>query len=113
MSGAGSGEFRAPTGVKRRGGLGIGWVDGVGGHEGGPFGPFAIANHDGDGAAQGFAVAHAAEYGHRVGFEFHAGASTIAESAASQLGSYVRRGKRHPAWHVFHHGDKCLSVGFS
>ena len=58
-------------------------------------------------------MAHTAEYCHRVRFEFHAGAPTIAESAASQLGGYVRRGEWHSTWHVFHHGDECLSVGFS
>ena len=59
-------------------------VHGIGGHDLLPFGPFGVADLDGDRAALGQAVADAAQDGDHVLFEFHPGAAAVAEPPAGQ-----------------------------
>ena len=87
-------------------------VDRVGGHHGFPLRPFGVADLDGDGPAQGDAVAHPGQHGHRVALELHPRAAAVAEPAAGQLVGDVGGGDFHAGDHAFDHGHQRAAVRF-
>ena len=91
----------------------FGRVDRVGGHHGFPLRPFGVADLDGDGPAQGDAVAHPGQHGHRVALELHPRAATVAEAAAGQLVADFGGGDLHAGDHAFDHGHQRAAMGFS
>jgi hypothetical protein len=60
-------------------------VDGIGGHDRLPLGPFGVADPDGDGSAHGAAVPHAAGQFDLVGLEAHPRAATVTEAAPGEI----------------------------
>lgn len=88
----------------------LGGVDRVGGHHGLPFGPFGVADLDGDGPAQGAAVAYPGQHGHRVALERHPCAAAVAQPASGQLVGDVGRGDVHAGDHAFDHGHQGAAV---
>ena len=87
-----------------------GRVDGVGRHHRLPLRPLAVADPDRHRAAQGQAVAHAAEDLHLVLLERHPGPAAVPEPPPGKILSQVRAGHRHAGWDALQHGHQRRAV---
>ncbi len=88
----------------------LGGVDRVGGHHGLPLGPLAVADLDGDRAAERAAVPNPGQNGDLILLELHPGAPAVAQPAAGQLGGDVLGGDPHAGDHAFDHGYQRAAV---
>src|SRR5699024_6298597 len=85
----------------------------VGGHDGGPLRPLGVANHDGNGAAEGLTVSDARDEGQLIGLKLHPGATAIAEATAGELSRDVLASHAQPGGEIFHQRNQRLAMGFT
>ena len=85
-------------------------VDRVGGHDRRPLRPLGVADLDGDRAALGAAVPHAAGEGDLVLLEGHPGAAAVAEPAAGEGGVEVGGLHLDAGGQPLQHGGELLTV---
>jgi hypothetical protein len=101
VAGPGPGQRHPPPGGHR-----LRVRDRVGGHDLGPLGPLAVVDLDGQGRAQGAAVAEPAEDLEPVLLEAHALAAAVAEPSPGQLAGDLGAGQGHARRQPLEHGDQ-------
>ena len=85
-------------------------VHGVRRHDDVPLGPFAVGHLDGHRAAEGLAVAYAAQDPDHVLLELHAGATSHAQPASCEVGIDVRSAHLDTGGEALHHRDEGRTV---
>ena len=83
------------------------------GHHGFPLGPLAVADLDGDRAAEGEPVAHTGQHGDLILLELHPRAAAVAQASARQLIRDVARGHLDTGHHALDNGHQGAAVGFT
>ena len=105
----GAGEVGV-AGTRRSDGLVLGGIAGLDGELFFPVLPVAVDDLDGDGRADGFAVAHAGEEVGLVGLDLHAAAAAVALLAAPKLAVYELEIDGNAGGNARNQGDEGLAV---
>ena len=108
----GSGEIGV-AGPRRRDALVLGRIAFFHRQRFGPVLPVVVGQQHGDGRADGFAVAHAAEDVGGVALDLHAAAAAIALLAAPEFAIDEGEIDRHPGRHARKQSHQSLAVGFA